>query len=175
MAETLCHICAVITYATQPGFHFKGGLGGYFPPLESYVPPLEFALHTPTLHDAPPKILNRPLCHLFPLLSFPPPLSLPPTLTHSLPRFLLPSLPSSLTPSLPPSLPPSSLTSSLPHSLPPPFLPPSLQSTIFSVRLKPCPHYKPDSMRIHGSCLNPLPIHFNRVRTNILACEYDTA
>ena len=27
-------------------------------------PPLEFALHTPTLHGTPPKILNRPLCPL---------------------------------------------------------------------------------------------------------------
>ena len=34
------------------------------PPLESYVPPLEFALHMPTLHGAPPKILNRLLCPL---------------------------------------------------------------------------------------------------------------
>ena len=45
----------------------KGGsqgfiLGGHLPPLESYVPPLEFALHTPTLHGTPLKILNRPLC-----------------------------------------------------------------------------------------------------------------
>ena len=42
---------------------FRGGRGGRLPPLESYVPPLEFALRTPTLH-APPKILNRPLCPL---------------------------------------------------------------------------------------------------------------
>ena len=32
---------------------FRGG-GGHLPPLESYVPPLEFALHTPTLHGADP-------------------------------------------------------------------------------------------------------------------------
>ena len=38
--------------------------GGHFPPLESYVPPLEFELHTPTLHGAPLKILDRPLCPL---------------------------------------------------------------------------------------------------------------
>ena len=27
--------------------------GGHLPPLESYVPPLEFAFHTPTLHGVP--------------------------------------------------------------------------------------------------------------------------
>ena len=42
----------------------EGRGGGHLPPLESYVPPLEFALHTSTLHGAPPKILNRPLCPL---------------------------------------------------------------------------------------------------------------
>ena len=30
------------------------------------------------------------------------------------------------------------------------------------------------SMRIHGSGLNPLPIHFNRIRTIVLPCEFDT-
>ena len=44
-------------------FHLRG-VGGHSHPLESYMPPLEFALHTPTLHGAPPKILNRPLCPL---------------------------------------------------------------------------------------------------------------
>ena len=39
--------------------------------------------------------------------------------------------------------------------------------------LKPCPHYKPDSMRIHGSGLNPLPIRFDRVRTIVLQSELD--
>ena len=40
---------------------FIWGGGGHLSPLESYVPPLEFALHTPTLHGTPLKILNRPL------------------------------------------------------------------------------------------------------------------
>ena len=39
--------------------------------------------------------------------------------------------------------------------------------------LKPCPHYKPDSMRIHGSGLNLLPIRFDRVCTIVLQCELD--
>ena len=48
----------------------EGGAGGHLPPLESYVPPLgfcpplDFALHMPTLHGTPPKMLNRPLCPL---------------------------------------------------------------------------------------------------------------
>ena len=32
-------------------------------------------------------------------------------------------------------------------------------------KVKSCPHYKPDSMQIHGSGLNPLPICFNRIHT----------
>ena len=39
----------------------RGGRGGICPLLNP-VPPLEFVLHTPTLHGAPPNILNRPLC-----------------------------------------------------------------------------------------------------------------
>ena len=42
---------------------FRGG-GGHFPLLNPMCPPLEFALHTPTLHGAPLKIFNRPLCSL---------------------------------------------------------------------------------------------------------------
>ena len=41
-------------------------------------------------------------------------------------------------------------------------------------RHKLCPHYKPDSMRIHGSGLNPLPIHFNPVCTIVLQCKFDS-
>ena len=41
------------------------------------------------------------------------------------------------------------------------------------IRIKPCPHYKLDSMRIHGSGLNPLPIRFDRVRTIVLQSELD--
>ena len=41
-----------------------GGGGGICPLLNLMCPPLEFALYTPTLHGAPPKMLNRPLCPL---------------------------------------------------------------------------------------------------------------
>ena len=44
----------------KQGFHLGGR--GHLPPLESYVPPpLELVLHMPTVHGAPPKVLNRPL------------------------------------------------------------------------------------------------------------------
>ena len=32
-------------------------------------------------------------------------------------------------------------------------------------KVKPCQHYKPNSMQIHGSGLNPLPICFNPIHT----------
>ena len=41
-----------ILFIKYPGFNLGGRWGG------------AFALHTPTLHGAPPKILNRPLCPL---------------------------------------------------------------------------------------------------------------
>ena len=40
-------------------------------------------------------------------------------------------------------------------------------------KVKPCPHYKLDSIQIHGFNLNPLPIHFNRMHTIILQYKLD--